>query len=290
MQVHGIFTMVEFLVVHQKLSAFVEYLALSRTLGVDVFHRLSYEVVRITGLDRTPFMKTVAQLYLTLLRSLGGRHKRSFYITIILLECVFEARAEFSRAYSRIPGFGWPLVLLKMWPRLQITGHEAKDRYEKIEELGQLRDLANRCLLVASPYERCVAQTLTEIDCLGNELFVEDPFEEPKDFRDLEGVTCTLVRHLSTRPTENVLGGLKHLSTMSEYILQLTRLVEHYALHPPIIQVAFNRLWDELTSNPSDKYPLEDVVGYGAELLRQTLYVWQSFELKKHSNGTTLLQ
>ncbi|KAF8596687.1 hypothetical protein BDV93DRAFT_563083 [Ceratobasidium sp. AG-I] len=108
------------------------------------------------------------------------------------------------------------------------------------------------------------------MDCTGSELFVEDPLEDPKDLRDLEVVTCTLIRHLASRPAENVFGGLKHLSIMLEYTLQLTRMVERYVLYPPILQVAYNRLWSELTSNPTNKYPVDDVVGYGAELLRQT--------------------
>ncbi|KAF8592813.1 hypothetical protein BDV93DRAFT_517067, partial [Ceratobasidium sp. AG-I] len=57
-QVHGMSNMVEFLVVHHKLSAFVESLARSQIRGVDVLHGLSREVVQLTGLDKGPSMGT----------------------------------------------------------------------------------------------------------------------------------------------------------------------------------------------------------------------------------------
>lgn len=273
MQVHGIFTMIELLVIHDKLTGFVEQLASSQTCGVDVFHRLSREVVQITGLDQDSSMPTVARFYRSLLPSLQGRHSRSFLITCALLECIFEARAEFSRVYTQVPGFGWPLVLVKIWPRIQLGRNKSEEPYKKVEELGWLRDLANRCLLVAPSYERCVAEALTEVDCTGGNLFVEDPFEEPKNLEDLKVVACTLLRQLSTRPVENVAGGLKHLNTMSEYTLQLTREVERHDIYPQIIQTAYTRLWTELTSSPGERCPVDDVVGYGIELLRQTWYV-----------------
>lgn len=272
MQVHGIFNMIEFLALYNRLSAFIESLALSSTRGVDVFHLLSREVVQLTGLDQNPSMNTVAKCFGTIAPSLGGSRSRSFLLNVALLECTFDARAEFSKAYSRIPGFGWPLVLMKMWPKLQSKVKNPKaeeERYKAIEQLGQLRDLTSRYLLVAPLHERCVVAALAGgLDCTGGDIWVEDPFMDPKDFRDLEGVASSLFRQLSTRPAENTVAGLRHLDIMSEYTFQLARLVERYQVYPRLLTAAYNRLWIEITCNPSDRYPAKDVAYYGLSCLR----------------------
>ncbi|KAF8596690.1 hypothetical protein BDV93DRAFT_51205 [Ceratobasidium sp. AG-I] len=230
-------------------------------------------------------MKKVAKLLRNLIPTLRGPPALSFTVVSGILEHLFQARDEFSKVYMRIPGFGWPLVLMKIWPRIKFPSVQPIDPYEKIEGLGQLRDLANRCLLVALPYERCVAEALTGIDCIGNEIFVEDPFEEPKDFRDLEIVTYTLLRRLSSRPAEKVVGGLKHLSIMAEYVLRLSRTLERQEIYPRLLPVAYARLWTELTFSPDGRYPVNDVAIYGAELLRQTWMhaIWNVPRFGKHN-------
>ncbi|KAF8596691.1 hypothetical protein BDV93DRAFT_563086 [Ceratobasidium sp. AG-I] len=271
MQVHGIFTMVEFLVVSHKLKAFVESLARSRTRGVDVFHQLSLEAVRTTGLDKSPSINTATNFFHTLLPTLRGHHIHSFSATYLLLEDVFKARDGFSKVYSRIPGFGWPLVLLKMWPKLQFFKDELEGARTKVERLGQLRDLASRCLLVAPPPEKCVVGTLAwELDCKGGDPLVREPFEKPVDLDDLEMVAGSLLFHLSTRPARNTIGGLRNLNVAAQYAFHLARMVDRFEIYPRLLQAGYVRLWTEITCAPSSRYPVDDVVSLGVGLLGYT--------------------
>lgn len=278
--------MVEFLALHDRLATFVESLALSPTRGADVFHLLSRQVVQITGLDQNSSMATAAKCLASLSSSLQGSRWRSFLLSSILLEYTFNARAEFSKAYSQIPGFGWPLVLMKMWPKLQSNLKDPKageERYKAMEQLAQLRDLAGRYLLVAPLHERCVVAALAAgLDCTGGDIWVEDPFMEPKDSRDFEGITSTLLRQLSTRPAENIIAGLRHLDTMSEYTFNLVRMVERYDVYPRLLIAAYARLWVEVTCDPRDRYPVDDIAYFGLSCLR---YAWYAHRLLFKSNA-----
>ncbi|KAF8596685.1 hypothetical protein BDV93DRAFT_527902 [Ceratobasidium sp. AG-I] len=289
MQVYGIFNMVEYLAMHHTLSAFVKSLTLS-TRGVDVFHQLSLKTAQITGLDRDPSMNTMLKYYYKEL-SFGFRssYPQSFLFGPVLLEHIFDARAEFSKAYSCVPGFGWALVLLKMWPELQSDRDKGEEPYKRLERLGQLRDLASRCLLVAPPHEQCIVGSLAwGIIINEDDVFLKDSFGGPKDPKDLEIVTCTLIRQLMTRPVSNTILGLKQLNTMSQYALHLVRMGNCYGAYPPILTAAYGRLWIELTSSPSDRYPVDHVAGYGFDLLGFTCEGCITSEMNFGSEGTTI--
>lgn len=263
--------MVEFLVVHHKLSAFVESLTRSRTSGVEVFHQLSREVVRISGLDKNPTLQTAIQLFQRLQTTLRGPHFPSYSSTYLVLDDTLKSRDGFCKVYSRIPGFGWPLFLLKMWPKLQYRGDEIDGPFTKVERLGHLRDLASRYLLVAPPYEQCIVGTLAwEIDCKGGDPSAQEPFEQPVDTGDLEMVVRALLVQLSTRPSESVIKGLRNLNVASQYTFHLARMVDRFDMYPQLLEVGYNRLWTELTCAPSDRQPFDDVVSLGVGLLGYT--------------------
>ncbi|KAF8596688.1 hypothetical protein BDV93DRAFT_527904, partial [Ceratobasidium sp. AG-I] len=288
MQVHGMFNMVEFLVAHDKLSAFVDSLARSRIRGVDVLDRLSHEVVRLTGLDREPSMYGRVKLFHTLSTRLHGRHSRSFTDPYLLLECAFKALDEFSQVYSRIPGFGWPLFLLQMWPKLQSRAYKINGPYTQAELLGQLKDLASRWLLVAPPYEHCIVGTLDcAIDYKGEDPSVKDPLLKPHDLNDLKTVTRTFLLRLSNRPARNTTWGLRYLNMMTRYTFHLIRTVNHYDLIPQLLEAAYTRLWIELTSGPSDAYPLDDVANLGTALFAYTCEGCVMSESPSGPNDTT---
>lgn len=270
MQVHGVFTLVKFLEAHQKLSPFLDSLALSQTRGIDVFNQLSREVVHVIALDQDPYMATVVERFRNLLPSLRGSNPQSFSLSFLLLESAFEARADFSEAYSRVPGFGWPLVLLGIWPKLQYVEEDPGSPYDRVELLRQLRDLVDRCLLVAPPQERCIVGSLAWVmDCTKEKSFM-DSFKRPQDTKDFETVLSSAFLRLSTRPAGNIPGDLKYLSTMTAYALHCARAMDRYDICPQLLGTAYTRLWAELTFNPNDRHAVDNVVGYSVDLLGYT--------------------
>ncbi|KAF8596684.1 hypothetical protein BDV93DRAFT_563081 [Ceratobasidium sp. AG-I] len=288
MQVYGIFTMVEFLVVHRKLLAFLKSLALAQARGVVVFYWLSHEVAQIFGLDQDPSMNTVVQRFRDLLPTLRGSHTQSLPLNFLILERAFEARGSFSRACSRIPGFGWSLVLVKMWPTVQLMKQDPKGPNNKLEKLRQLQDLACRCLLVAPLHERCIVGSLDwVIDCTRETSFA-DSFGEPQGSGDFELILNTTLVQLSTCPAKKIAGDLKYLSTMAQYALQFARTMNRYDTYPQLLEAAYTRLWTEITSSSSDRHPVDNVVGYGVDLLGHTCEGCMRAEMTSGSESATL--
>lgn len=59
---------------------------------------------------------------------------------------------------------------------------------------------------------------------------------------------------------------------MSEFTFRLACAMGRFDAYSQFITVAYNRLWIELTSGPSIKYPTDDVVSYGISCLDYTAY------------------
>jgi hypothetical protein len=206
----------------------------------------------------------------TFLADIGTRNNN---VTLFLLKHVFSIRDMFFGVNASTRGFGWPLLLIYMWPQIKHTGVENKNNFRKKSELwGEHRVLVCRYLLVAEPREYCVIGVLAEeVGCMGGRPYIEDPFLEPTDSRDLQRLFMKLTAWLmrltpKPRPTE-----LRYYSMMTEFVVEKARGMDHPRMCPLILSAVFDRLFPEIVHRESDM-SCDKILAFGVSCVR---YTWQ---------------
>ncbi|KAF8593824.1 hypothetical protein BDV93DRAFT_549408 [Ceratobasidium sp. AG-I] len=277
-------TSVGLLAQHGKLAAFVESMEpAARETRTDVSPSMSAWLMDMINEDisnpHTMLTNIKIRLGWTLvgeepfcLLAIGGYNYMS---ALYLLVHSFMGQNATLNAYTVMPALGWPVLLLVMWAQVRSAGVE-----ERLLFMTKLRETVFRYCLVSAPSEHLIMQAL--VDDFANLIPPHEKHPPPLDMSNASGFDATniiraLVQQLLFRQASSTSAGLKYLSRLTEYALQVLANPG-----PPrsfaLIEALFDRLWHEIicASDSLDRdfsehvmlfaiYPLHVVVKHFAE-------------------------